>query len=251
MNKEFYAEYFEVEDRHWWFLGRRRVLLSLLERFLPEGASRRRIVDIGCGTGTMLSHLSRFGVTEGADGDPEAVRFCKERGYSDIQTVRLPLLPYDDASFDLVTLLDVLEHVDEDLETLESVLRVLRPGGIFLLAVPAYRFLWGRQDEISLHKRRYVITEIRDLLRRAGFETIKLSYFNTFLFPFIAVIRILRPFRPGVEAPQSDFSFPTPRWVNALLAAIFGSESVFLQWVNFPFGVSICAVARKPALSAG
>ena len=196
MRKDFYAEYFEVEDRHWWFLGRRRILLSLLARHLPETEHERRIVDVGCGTGTMLQQLSRFGRVQGADGDPEAIRFCRERGLPDIELIRLPVLPFDDAAFDLLTLLDVLEHVDEDFETLQSIHRVLKPGGTLLLAVPAFRFLWGQQDEISLHKRRYVVGEIRELLTRAGFEIVKLSYFNTFLFPFIAGIRVLRPFPP-------------------------------------------------------
>jgi SAM-dependent methyltransferase len=245
MQKDFYAEYFEVEDRHWWFLGRRRILLSLLDRHLPEAPADRRIVDIGCGTGTMLQQLSRYGVAQGADGDPEAIRFCAERGIQDVQLIRLPALPFADAEFDLVTLLDVLEHVDEDLETLQSIHRVLKPGGTLLVAVPAFRFLWGRQDEISLHKRRYVAHEIRELLDRAGFEVIQLSYFNTFLFPFIAAIRVLRPFRPGQEEPKSDFTIRTPRWINSLLTAVFGAESGLLRWVNLPFGVSICAVARK------
>ncbi|MEA3207923.1 MAG: hypothetical protein QOE70_980 [Chthoniobacter sp.] len=245
MHKDFYAEYFEVEDRHWWFLGRRRILLSLLEKHLPPTSADRQILDIGCGTGTMLQHLARFGTVQGADGDLEAIRFCRERGIPDVRQITLPALPFPANSFDLVTLLDVLEHVDEDLETLRSIARILKPDGTLLLSVPAFRFLWGRQDEISLHKRRYVRGEIRTLLHQAGFKIRKLSYFNTLLFPPIAAIRLLKPFRRSDEPLTSDFSVRVPAWINSMLAALFGAESGVLRHTSFPFGVSIVALARN------
>lgn len=244
MHKDFYAEYFEVEDRHWWFLGRRRILLSLLEKYLPPAPRERQILDIGCGTGTMLQHLAKFGRVQGADGDSEAIRFCRERGLPEVQQITLPALPFAPESYDLITLLDVLEHVDEDLATLRSIHRVLKPGGTLLLAVPAFPFLWGRQDEISLHKRRYVRDQIRTLLEQADFEIVRLSYFNTFLFPAIAAIRLLKPYRREAEPLTSDFSLQIPAWANALLSRLFAAEALVLRHGSFPFGVSIFALAR-------
>jgi SAM-dependent methyltransferase len=248
MHKEFYAEYYEIEDKHWWFVGRRQVLLAILDRYLKPGNTQRvpgRILDVGCGTGTMLGYLSRYGQAQGIDADEEAVRFCRERGVSNVQQVTASILPFEDSTFDLVTMLDVLEHIDDDAGTLRELHRVLRPGGMLLISVPAYRFLWGPQDEISNHKRRYVAGLLRERLVEAGFRVRRLSYFNTFLFPVIAAIRLLRPYRPGSPNLKSDFTMTRSGPANALLGRIFALEAPIVEHVNLPFGVSILALARK------
>jgi SAM-dependent methyltransferase len=145
-----------------------------------------------------------------------------------------------------VTALDVIEHVDDDRAALHEVLRVLRPGGSFLVAVPAYRFLWGRQDDINLHKRRYLARELRERLTSTGFEVVRLSYINAVLFPAIASVRLVRHLLPKPEKLESDFSFPAPRPLNFLLGHVFGAERFAVRQFDLPFGVSIMALARKP-----
>lgn len=248
MQKEFYAEYFELEDKHWWFVGRRRLLLKLLERVLGRAHANpgREILDVGCGTGTMLQYLSAYGTATGADADPAAIYFCRKRGLENVGQLTDATLPFEAATFDLVTMLDVLEHIDDDLGMLREVARVLKPEGLLLATVPAYRFLWGPQDEISHHKRRYRAEELRERLEDAGFSLMKLSYFNTLLFPFIAAIRLGRKVVPAKAAElKSDFTLTKAGSLNRLFASIFAFERHLITRFDLPFGVSIVAVARK------
>jgi SAM-dependent methyltransferase len=240
-----------VEDVHWWFVGRRRILLQVLDRYLGKGSAEgRRILDVGCGTGTMLSYLADYGKAQGVDIDEEAIGYCRERGLTDVRLGSAETLPFEDGSFDLVTALDVVEHLDDDLAALREFRRVLRPGGTLLVTVPAHPFLWGDQDEVNLHKRRYLAPQLRERLASAGFEVLRVTYINAFMFPPIAAVRMLRRLehrlRPRTAA-QSDFRYPAPRPVNFLLGWIFGIEAPIVRRVNIPFGVSILAVGRKPA----
>jgi SAM-dependent methyltransferase len=247
MHKEFYKEYFKIEDKHWWFVGRRNIFLTILDKYLPPQANGRprRILDVGCGTGTMLQYLARYGQAEGIDADEGAIQFCHERGVHQVQQVESVPFPFEDATFDLITAFDVLEHIDDDLGTLREMYRVMRPGGRLLVSVPAYRFLWGAQDEISLHKRRYVAPEIRERITKAGFTMRRLSYFNTLLFPAIAGVRILRPYKPGSTKLKSDFTMTKPGPANTLLGRLFSMEAGLVKRVDLPFGVSILALAVK------
>jgi SAM-dependent methyltransferase len=250
LKREYYAEYRKVEDVHWWFVGRRRILLQVLDRYIGRSnGDQRQILDVGCGTGTMLSHLAAYGKAQGIDIDEEAVGYCHERGLLDVRLGEAADLPFPDGSFDLVTALDVVEHLDDDAAALREAGRVLRPGGYVLVTVPAHRFMWGDQDEVNLHKRRYVASEIRDRLRATGFQVERVSYINAFMFPPIAAVRLIRRLehrlRPRTTS-QSDFRYPAPRPLNFLLALIFGLEAPIVRRVDIPIGVSILALARKP-----
>jgi SAM-dependent methyltransferase len=236
-----------VEDVHWWFVARRRIFLSVLDRYLKDGsAAPRRILDVGCGTGTMLTYLARYGEAEGIDVDADAIQYCRERGLTRVSQAGADRLPFADDTFGLVTALDVIEHIDDDRAALQEVRRVLHPGGSFLVAVPAYRFLWGRQDDINLHKRRYLARELRERLRTAGFEVVRLSYINAVLFPAIAALRLVRHVLPKPENVQSDFTVPAPRPLNFLLGHVFAAERFVVKQFDIPFGVSIMALAQKP-----
>jgi SAM-dependent methyltransferase len=246
---DFYSEYYALEDQHWWFVGRRRIFLSLLEReFEIPARDGLRALDVGCGTGTMLQHLSRYARVQGIDADPQAVAFCHERGLTDVTRVDSGVLPFADGSFDLVTAFDVLEHVEDDVGLLREMHRVANPGGLLLVSVPAYRFLWGPQDEISHHHRRYLASELRRRVTTAGFHLERVSYFNTLLFPAIAGLRLGRRLvrRRGPEELKSDFGLTPPGLVNRILARIFGMEAALLQRVDLPVGVSVLALGRRP-----
>jgi SAM-dependent methyltransferase len=247
MREDFYAEYFRIEDRHWWFIGRRRIVLALLAAHLSrrEGGGRR-ILDLGCGTGTMLAHLRRFGEVQGVDADERAVKFCRSRGEDRVQLLRARTLPFPDHTFDLVTALDVLEHIEDDEGALQEVARVLRPGGTLLATVPAYGWMWGAQDEISHHFRRYTAGQLEKLICRARFETERLTYFNTILFPPIAAIRVARRVWRRQSDTRSDFEMTQPGVVNRMLSGVFSSEARWLRRRDLPVGVSLLAVATTP-----
>lgn len=246
MEPDYYRRYFELEDRHWWFIGRREVLLRQLDRhFRPRAGADATVLDFGCGTGAMLGYLARYGQVQGVDASAEAVGFCRERGVEAvIRADGLPL-PFEAGSFDLVTALDVIEHVDRDDELLAELHRVAKPGGTLLVTVPAFRFLWGQQDEVSHHKRRYTAPELRERIAAAGWRVERLTYFNTLLFPPIAAVRVLRRAGRRAGPPRSDFELSNPPAVNRLLAWIFSLEAPLVERYDLPFGVSVLALARR------
>jgi SAM-dependent methyltransferase len=246
MREDFYPYYFRIEDRHWWFVGRRRIILSLLDAAIGAAdRDGRRVLDVGCGTGAMLSYLERYGEPSGVEADEQAVELCRSRGITAVQQADPPPLPFEDGRFDLVTALDVLEHVDDDGRLLAELRRVLRPGGVALVTVPAFPALWGPQDVISHHKRRYRAGELRRRVQAAGLKPTRTTYFNTLLFPPIAALRLARRLRPAPAGSRSDFELTREGWANDMLTALFGFEARLLSAFDLPFGVSIACLALR------
>lgn len=245
MQQHTYSIMYEVEETHWWFVGRRRILKSFLARITKGlGKNKLQILDIGCGTGANLEMLSEFGNAQGVDVSDEALAFCRARGLDQVRQGEAEHLPYEDATFDLVTAFDVVEHLDDDSSGLKEMRRVLRPNGRALVFVPAFMFLWGVQDDISNHRRRYTLPGIRAALQSAGFELERASYANiTFFLPIMLGRLLMRVtgFRPASENNL------TIGGLNGVLGSLFGAESTFLRYLNFPFGVSIICVARPRA----
>lgn len=228
----------KVEEAHWWFAGRREIVLSLIRKKIAK--ERMEILDAGCGTGGNLKCLTEFGNVTGMDYDETALALASKKGQ--IVKGSLPdALPFSESSFDLITLLDVLEHLDEDENALQALHRLLKPGGFLLITVPAFRFLWSGHDEVNHHKRRYTIRALREKIHRSNFQCIYISYFNIYLFPLIALSRLLK--RKKIE---DDISLPI-KPVNSLLRLIFKSERYFIGQARCPFGVSIIALCKKEA----
>lgn len=243
MQQHTYSIMYAVEGSHWWFAGRRRIIESFLKGICQRlGPDRPRILDIGCGTGANLEMLSQFGAAEGVDISPEALSFCRQRGLQNVRQGEAEHLPFADASFDLVTGLDVVEHLDDDVAGLKEMRRVLRRGGYALLFVPAFMFLWGVQDDISHHRRRYSRAELQRAVRSAGLEIERFTYANiTFFAPILAGRLLMRAtgFRPASENNL------TIGGLNGILGRILGAESSILRHMNLPFGVSAICVARR------
>ncbi len=243
MQAHTYSIMYEVEGKHWWFAGRRRIIAGFVERVCRDlGKPQPRILDIGCGTGANLQMLADFGVAEGVDVSNEALEFCRARGLATVRQGAAETLPYEDASFDLVTGLDVVEHLDDDIAGLKEMRRVLRPRGRALLFVPAFMFLWGVQDDVSNHRRRYTLPELKRKLGEAGFSVERASYANiTFFIPILAGRLLMRWLR---MRPASENNI-TVGALNSFLGRILGAEGWWLKRMNFPFGVSIVCVARR------
>jgi len=242
MKEHTYPIMFRVEQSHWWYAGRRKILASFLKDISRRVTDRRpRILDVGCGTGANLLMLSKYGDAEGVDVSEDALAFCRERGLEKVKLGAAEALPYEDGTFDLVTALDVVEHLDNDLAGLREMRRVLRPGGRVLLFVPTFMFLWGLQDDVSNHRRRYRLPELRRVLEQAGFEIERTTYANiTFFLPILLARKLMRA--TGIKA-ESENNINVPA-LNGLLGGMLGAESVVLKYMNIPFGVSGLCVAR-------
>ncbi|HEX8142194.1 MAG TPA: class I SAM-dependent methyltransferase [Pyrinomonadaceae bacterium] len=243
MERHTYSIMYEVEGSHWWFAGRRRIISGFIEKICRDmGVERPRILDVGCGTGANLEMLARFGEAEGVDVSPEALSFCRERGLQNVRLGAAERLPYEDESFDLVTALDVVEHLDDDTAGLREMRRVLKPGGRAMLFVPAFMFLWGVQDDVSHHRRRYRLDELRAAVRAAGFEVERATYANISFFGPILLGRLLM--RATGLRPASENNINVSA-LNGVLARVLGAESSLLRHLDFPFGVSAICVARR------
>ena len=235
-----YAAVHAEEDRaHWWFIGRRAVILAEMARRLPAG--RARMAELGCGSGGMLEALSRFGTAVGVETDAALRARAQERGL-DVRAGALPdAIPLHPGRWDAVCLFDVLEHVDDEAGALAACRRLLVPGGRLFVTVPAYAWLWSRHDELLGHRRRYTARGLRQVAERAGFTVERLTYFNTILAPPIMAVRIVRA---ALRRPGHDLDRPAP-WLNRALAACFSAEARLLRWTSPPFGISILLVARR------
>lgn len=243
MERRVYARMGEVEDRHWWFVARRRILATVLERcvYLPKPA---RVLEAGCGTGGNLGMLSSFGPVSAFEPDKAARGNAGRDNPFDIRAGTLPdKVPFASDRFDLVAMLDVLEHLDDDEAALRALAERIEPGGLILVSVPAFAFLWSRHDEQHHHKRRYTRASLVSVARAAGLEPVSVSYFNTLLFPLVVARRTLGKLF-GLKG--DDDALPAP-WLNRLLGGIFAFERRLVGRVPLPFGVSLLMLARRPA----
>jgi SAM-dependent methyltransferase len=243
MEKDQYEILYRLEETHWWYLGMRRMVDALLTRYLDRGRPLH-ILDAGCGTGGMLNHLRRFGSVVGLDFSDEALGFCRRRGLPHLARGSVERLPFADESFDLLTSFDVLYHmgVEDDRLALGEFRRVLKPGGLLLLRLPAYDWLRGAHD-VAVHTRhRYSREELARKLRDADFQIQKLTYANTLLFPIAALKRMVE----GTERSRRPDLEPLPAPINRALLGILSIEPALLRKVSFPWGLSLMAVAAKP-----
>jgi SAM-dependent methyltransferase len=243
MQEHTYSIMYQIEETHWWFAGRRRIISGFVEKICSNLEKQPHILDVGCGTGANLELLARFGDAEGVDVSPDALAFCRERGLQNVRLGEAEHLPFADASFDLVTGLDVVEHLDDDVAGLQEMRRILRPGGRALLFVPAFMFLWGVQDDISNHRRRYTLKELTETVSASGLEVERATYANiTFFFPVLLgrLLMRLTGFRPASENNL------TVGFLNRPLGSILGAEQLWLRHTGLPFGVSAICIARRP-----
>ena len=246
-----YGELYELEDRHWWFRGRRRVVWSLLQRAQMPPAPR--ILDAGCGTGRNLMEFGRLGEAEGVDASDEAVSFCHRRGLTGVRSAVLEQLPFEDGQFDLILATDVIEHLEDDRQALAELRRVAAPGARLVITVPAYRWLWSQHDISHHHRRRYTLSRLSERVEASGWRPLVRSYYYSAVLPVVAAVRTVHRLRPGPE-PKSDLALGPPL-VNRLLERVVAVEAKLIErGVRLPAGVSVglvCTPVVRPGEAIG
>jgi SAM-dependent methyltransferase len=249
MNPAEYAAMFAVEDRHWWYVGVRREVERWLGHIRPADGRKLRILDAGCGTGGLLANLRTPGWRVGVEISAHGIGFARTRSLTALAQASVSALPFGDESFDAVVSIDVLCHAGvEERQAVEEASRVLRPGGLLLVQVPAFEWLYGEHDAAVWTKRRYRRAEIAALLAGAGLTARRSAYRNALLFPAAAIARIAKRGRRYSDEARSDVR-PVPAPVNRFLSSVLALERRLR--VAFPFGLSVFCVGEKLSSEAG
>lgn len=236
-----YELLFQVTKQNWWYRVRREIVKGCIERYCPRPKGNLKILDVGCGIGDLLKELHSWGEARGIDNSPQAVALCQEQTISNVTKGSATDIPFSDNKFDVVLALDILEHIENDSRAIQEIHRVLQPGGLAIIFVPAFNFLWGKSDELGQHLRRYTLKELKNKMKGRGFRVLKASYFNFFLFLPIWLVRLaVRFFKIPIRSESE-----AGRLANFILYYIFYLESKLLRFVDFPVGVSAMVIGRK------
>lgn len=235
----------DLDEHHWWYRGRRLIVRSEIDRLgLRSGA---RILDAGCGSGRTLQDLVDYGTVSGIELDPDAAAFAASRGWGEVKEGRLEQLPWEDGTFDLITCLDVLEHIPDDRGALAELRRVTSVGGSLLLTVPAYQALWSLHDAANHHYRRYSRRGLRLVALEAGWRVVRMTSFNSLLLPVAAAVRLAQRRRK----PDSNYNPELnlgPAWLNSVLERPLRAEARWLdRGGTLPAGLSLLTVLENPA----
>jgi len=246
MERHEYEAMRQLEERHWWFLGRRAIVSTMMRRLMPRAGDRpRRILDFGCGTGGNTEFFSTWENVEvdGVDVNARAVALCHERGLSQVRQIPFEGWSPEPETYDLAVAFDVMEHIEFPERPLQAIWRGVKPGGAVLITIPACPSLWSGHDVSLHHFRRYTPDTLRELAASAGLGAwTGLTYFNTMLFPPTAAVRWLRPASTnGHRKVTSDTATVPPEPLNSMLAALFASERWWIGRWRPPIGVSLMA----------
>lgn len=243
--QENYQQYYSMDESHWWFLGRKKILEFFLENYVKDINSHTRVVDLGCGSGTNIKNFNQiFNNIIGMEENQETIDLAKKATGKSIYKGELPdKIPFEQNSFDLAFLLDVLEHIEDDELSLKNINNVLAPNGYLLLSVPAFNFLWNAHDEMYGHKRRYTTKELTKKLNNNGFKVKGISYYNFLLFPIQAIIVFLK--NKSIIKSKNNFEIMNFKALNTILKLVMLLESFLFKFIKPLYGASIIAIAKK------
>ena len=241
MERDLYRDMFENEERFWWFAARRQIVADLIGRFAHK---KNKLADLGCGCGYNLHAFSdMFDQVTGLDTSPEAIEFSKKRGIIVVEGSLPDNVPLEPASFDVVLMMDVLEHVNDDKGSAAAGVKLLTPGGILIATVPAHQWMWTHRDDRHHHKRRYTKSQIEELFKNLPVEKVLLSYYNSLLFPVMVISRLSA--RLGLSPGDKPDTTPPPEPVNRLLEKLFAADRYLLGRVPVIWGGSVVGVYKK------
>lgn len=244
MDLEFEKKYHQLEKTHWWFRRRRDLVVDWVANFSKDVT----ILDIGCSSGALLSDLKSKGFSGlyGIDISASAIALARENGHRNTQLMDGGNITFDDEMFDVLIASDCLEHIDDDQAALAHWFRILKPGGTLILFVPAYMFLWSAHDEANHHKRRYTSKQVVTRVKATGLRIQRAGFWNFFLFPVIALLRLFQGLLPKSSKKIDDLNQP-PALINGILSGLLHIENRLLKSINLPVGISTYVVAKKAA----
>lgn len=229
------------EEDHWWFYGRRNIIKYFLDKFKLN--MKAKILEIGCGTGSNLELLSKYGKVFALEPSKDAFIYLNKKNFINID-LRKGTCPADlkyKEKFDLICLFDVLEHIEEDQHSINKIVDILKPHGRLFITVPSYQWLWSSHDVNLMHKRRYNKKTLRNLFKNLSIKEEDFTYFNSFLFPFALVQRLFL-----LNLKNDTVNNRSPNYaVNFILKKIFLLESFFLRFFSLPFGLSLLIILTK------
>jgi SAM-dependent methyltransferase len=246
MEESFYDELYRREKDHWWFACRRQLASDTLRRYRVKRSGR--VLDMGCGTGAMLDELHDLGTAFGLDISATALSYCAARGHTRLALGVGENLPCRANTFDGIVSLDVIEHIEEDRRVLQNLFRICHEGALVVITVPAVPWLWTTRDDRLGHKRRYTRPLLLEVARSAGFEVVKCSYYCVFFFPIVAAVVLLNRLLGRKPDVRDDVPSVNPL-LNVVFRVVLRVEQWLMRWVNYPFGVSLFAVLRKPVVT--
>jgi SAM-dependent methyltransferase len=231
----------DVEDHHWWFQGRRKIVARVLESAI--GGCRGHVLEIGCGSGANFKVLEKFGKISAIELDEASREAANHRKITKVIDGYLPDgIDMPDNAFELVALLDVLEHIEDDEGALARINRLLKPEGHTIITVPAFQFIWSHHDDLNHHFRRYTRKGLVQKVRAAGLQVCYSTYANCLLFPFVLAGRLVSRCLP----PPKDVEIKSPpSALNSILEGVFGGERHLMPALSFPFGSSVLVLAKK------
>jgi SAM-dependent methyltransferase len=242
MDRDYERQTHQAEDRHWWYRGRRTVLERVIDDLaLAPGA---RILDAGCGSGRNMVELARRGTVTGIEVSQASVVLARERDVGEVIAGSVLEMPFADHSFDLAVTLDVIEHLQDDLGALRELRRTVSAGGVLLVTVPAYQWLWSGHDEVNHHQRRYTRRSLQRVAEQAGWTQVRTTYFNSLLLPVAIMLRVLERVSTKPTESSLDLWVP-PQPLNWLLERPLALEAALIgRSGRIPAGLSLLAVFR-------
>lgn len=240
MRQDLYSDMYTQEEFYWWHKAKRQ----LVKQFLPR-RKNLKILDIGCGTGKLMEELKPYGKVWGIDASKQAIAFCQQRHLTRVYHEDFPKLKHVNTQFDVITCLDVLEHIANDTQALRMIKKLLKPHGRAIITVPAYQWLFSYWDTILGHQRRYGNTELEQKVKKANLAIVKLSFVYSFLLPLVIPFRLIRHKLFRAKTPTSDF-IKLPSVFHSLFFFLATIEQKIIAKATIPFGVSLlCIMAQE------
>ena len=243
MNDQEMKKMSSLEKTYWWHVGKTKIVAELIRPIIGN-FQNPKILDVGCGTGSLTKSLTPFGDVYGFDISETAVYFCRQQGLYNIKVGDINNLPYEDNFAEIIVCSDMLEHVDDDIHALKELYRVLKPNGRLVITVPAHKFLWSVHDEALSHRRRYTKRELNYKLKSTGFVVERDTYSVAFLFPAIFLYRTWQVFFTPYDLPKTSYVI-LPNFLNQFFLRTIELEAFLMRYIRIPMGVSINSVVKK------